>query len=170
MNSKAYLSVVTFPLVTSAVLLAYACATQGPATEASLPVAQTVAIAKPVTARRAKGPLTLAMQQQPRKAAHDEVADAPSDDDVPAPTDLKDKTADRKASRKVTRYVAVESLNVRSKPQLDAEVVAKLARGSMLPVIIDGAWARLGDAQWIQVRYLTDRPHTKSKRRLLSKK
>jgi uncharacterized protein YgiM (DUF1202 family) len=174
MNSKAYLSVVTFPLVTSAVLLAYACATQGPATEASLPVAQTVIVTKPAKPHKAKTPLAAAAQQTSDATLVDEPAASLAD---AAPVAAKDKpkaaqAEGRKSGRKVTRYVAVESLNVRSKPQLDAEVVAKLARGSMLPVVISGAWARIGDSQWIQVRYLSDRKPgaAKAKRRFVSRR
>ncbi len=64
------------------------------------------------------------------------------------------KAGDKKLSR-VARYVGVENLNVRSRADAHAPIIGRLARGSMVTVSVDGAWARIGDAQFVAVKHLT---------------
>jgi hypothetical protein len=62
------------------------------------------------------------------------------------------------SKQRVARYVAVDLLNVRSAPSVDAPVIAKLTRGTMFRVTLVGDWARLGDGVYVQLRYLSDKP------------
>ncbi len=69
------------------------------------------------------------------------------------------KTEKVEKAEKVTRFVAVNVLNVRSKPSTsDSAIVGKLVKGSQLPVEIKGEWARVGDAQWVQTKFLSPNP------------
>lgn len=80
----------------------------------------------------------------------------------PAPVPVKPQAAavtpvkggDKKLSR-VARYVGVENLNVRSRADTHAPIIGRLARGSMVTVSVDGAWAKIGDSQFVAVKHLT---------------
>ena len=54
-----------------------------------------------------------------------------------------------------TRYVVANVLNVRAKPSANSQVVGRLTRGSLLPVEIKGEWAKIGEAQYVQIKYLS---------------
>ncbi|MBM4251624.1 MAG: SH3 domain-containing protein [Deltaproteobacteria bacterium] len=56
---------------------------------------------------------------------------------------------------KAVRYVAVGTLNVRSKPSANARVVKKLKAGDEVQAHIKGQWARIGKGQWVKAKYLT---------------
>jgi hypothetical protein len=66
------------------------------------------------------------------------------------------------ASRKVVRYVSVETLNVRMHSSLEAPVVGKLTRGTMYHVNIDGNWAKIGDNQYVMTKFLSPQPPKRS--------
>jgi uncharacterized protein YgiM (DUF1202 family) len=56
---------------------------------------------------------------------------------------------------KGVRYVAVGTLNVRSKPSANARVVKKLKSGDEVQAQIKGQWARIGKGQWVKAKYLS---------------
>lgn len=58
---------------------------------------------------------------------------------------------------RVTRSVAAAVLNIRAKPSTDAAVVGKLIKGSQLPVEIKGEWAKIGEDQYVQTKFLTSK-------------
>lgn len=63
----------------------------------------------------------------------------------------------RAAARKYKSvYVTVEVLNVRERPDERAPVVAKLAKGSMVPVEVSGGWAKVGEKQYVMTRFLSE--------------
>lgn len=62
---------------------------------------------------------------------------------------------DKKKADRVERFVAAETLNIRATPSEAAPVVGKLVRGSMMPVEITGAWAKIGEGQWVMTKYLS---------------
>lgn len=63
--------------------------------------------------------------------------------------------------KKVIRYVAVDTLNIREHSSMDAPVVGKLIRGSMFQVSISGIWARIGENQFVMTKFLSTKPTKK---------
>ncbi len=60
-----------------------------------------------------------------------------------------------KQKGKGVRYVAVSTLNVRSKPNTNARIVKKLKAGDEVQAHIKGQWARIGKGQWVKTKYLS---------------
>jgi hypothetical protein len=128
------------------------------------PAADTTAAAKPATPAK-----TVATAKKPAAAATPVAkprvlppppkltATASRTKAGPAPTAsprAKKAEATEIRAERVMRTVAATSLNIRSRPNANANVVGRLTRGSELPVEIKGEWAKLGEDQYIQARYL----------------
>lgn len=66
--------------------------------------------------------------------------------------------------KKVTRYVRPTMLNVRAKPSLKAPVVKRLLGGSSIEVELHGAYAKIGEGQWVRSKHLSATPTKKISR------
>ena len=79
------------------------------------------------------------------------------------PQPVKKEIAKQPVSeKKVVRYVAVESLNVRMDSSEEAPVVGRLTKGTMYHVSIDGSWAKIGESQYVMTKFLSNQPPKKT--------
>ena len=74
----------------------------------------------------------------------------------------KDVAKQTVETKKVVRYVSVDSLNVRMDSSEDAPVVGRLMKGTMYHVSIEGSWAKIGDSQFVMTKYLSNQPPKKT--------
>lgn len=130
---------------------------KGETAVAKAPAQKPAPAAKPATVAKPQPKVAAAKPAKSGKSA-------PALASAPAPVSA---TASVKFNR-VSRYVTVENLNVRSRAHQNAPIVGRLARGSMITVSVDGDWAKIGDTQFVAVRHLSkQQPQTK---RLVSRK
>jgi hypothetical protein len=106
--------------------------------------------AKVVPAKAAPAP---SVQSKAAPAAKS-VEAKPAETKVVAVKPTEAKPAEVKLTR-VVRYVGVQNLNVRSRADTHAPIVGRLAQGSMITVSVDGAWAKIGEGQFVAVKHLT---------------
>jgi uncharacterized protein YgiM (DUF1202 family) len=155
------------PILTS-LLLVLACSHRETTATATEPVAATTAAStaaptkvEPVKKAPAKAPVTA-----PAKAP---VATTKVVTLTPKVATPAKKPAVVATTSKTTMYVTTETLNVRSSPSPVAPVVAKLTRGSMFNVTVQGNWAKIGDGQYVSVKYLSTSKAISPKRKLAAK-
>jgi hypothetical protein len=79
------------------------------------------------------------------------------------------KPAPAATPKKTAMFVTTETLNVRSSPSPVAPVVGKLTRGSMFNVTVQGSWAKIGDGQYVSVKYLSTSKASPPRRKLAAK-
>jgi hypothetical protein len=151
MSQRNLVSYLTLPAVFVLASLGYSCATSStqesappPPQAAEHPAAKPVAQAKPAAKPQV-------LPSPPKLTA---IA-APAESPKRLKRAEKPAAKDDWANAKVTRYVQAQVLNVRAKPNTEAEIVGRLVRGSQLPVEIKGEWAKIGENQFVQVKYLT---------------
>ncbi len=127
-----------------------------PATKAEPEKAET-AVAKASAAKVATGKTGAAKPAAVAKPAATPAPAATAATSAAKPADKKGAAAPASTAKftRVSRFVRVENLNVRSRAEAHAPIVGRLARGSMITVSVDGTWAKIGDAQFVAVRHLT---------------
>ncbi len=83
--------------------------------------------------------------------------------------DTKVTTTKSVKLNRVARYVMVDNLNVRTRAQDNAPIVGRLAKGSMVTVSVESGWAKIGDQQFVSVKFLS-KAMSDGRRRLVSRK
>ncbi len=170
MYFRDFVSCLTLPSVILLASLGYSCATnKGDLGEEKQPPAAKAPAAKLAATQGSSPGAAKKVESAAKPLAKPQVLPTPpkltataAPSDQPAPPKRR-KRAEKVAKTeskemqeaRVTRYVAAQVLNVRSKPGTDGEIVGRLTRGSQLPVEIKGEWAKIGDNQFVQTKFLS---------------